>query len=150
MLGVVVWFAFNSHFSAWYGSEVSYVAPVYAGVNMEGKVEAMKEDILNRLMACESAGHSEDAGIIVFDSNKEPSVGQLQFQRDTVRHFYKVLYDQEITRKDAVMIALDTAKARQLASDIIWKVDGGVYEWANCARKTGIVPEITTIKKLYE
>lgn len=147
----VAFFIFNSHFNAWYEAEtIEYVAPrvAYASISMEAKVEVLKEDILDRLMACESAGHSEEDGIIIFDSNNEPSIGQFQFQRDTVVHYYGTLYGKEITRKDAVVIAVDTEKARELAHDIIFGVQGGVFNWENCAESTGIVPEITVIKKL--
>lgn len=118
------------------------------GSTMEEKVATLKEDILNRIQACESAGHTEEDGIIIYDSNGAYSLGQLQFQRKTIQHFYQELYDQDISLKEAALIAFDTEKARALASDIIWKVDGGIWNWKNCADKTGVASEITVLKKL--
>jgi len=140
--------AFNIKFGNWYEKEISYVAPAYAGITMEAKVEVLKEDVLNRLMACESAGYSEDDGIVILDSNDKHSFGQFQFQKKTIQHYMDKLYGQKVTGKEAVLLALDTARARSLAEDIIWKEEGGIFNWENCAKKTGIVPDISVIKKL--
>ena len=150
LFGSVV--AFHVNFMDWMDQN-TYQAPVetvFAAVNMEARVEALKEDILTRLMECESAGYTEDDGIIIFDSNGAISAGQFQFQKKTVVHFFKELYGEDLTSKEALLIALDTAKARNLARDIIFTVDGGVYNWENCAKKIGIIPEITVLKKLAE
>ena len=143
----VLFIAFNLHFNSWYNNEISYVAPVYAGITMEYKVEAMKEGIVDKIQACESAGHTEDEAIIIID-NGQLSLGTFQFYRPTIIHYYQTLYNQDITMKEAAYIAFDDVKARQLAHDIIWNVEGGIYEWENCARKTGVVSEIEVIKKL--
>lgn len=140
------WYAHNQ---VSFEDEITFVAqPVFAGVTMEAKFDGYKESILDKLQACESAGHSDADGIIIFDANNEPSIGQFQFQRKTVQHYYKTLYAQDITRKEAVIIALDTEKARDLARDIIFKVKGGVFNWQNCANSTGIIPKIEVIKEL--
>ena len=118
--------------------------------NLGIKVNELKGEVLDALKKCESAGHSEDDGIIIFDSNGAISAGQFQFQKKTVVHFFKELYGEDLTSKEALLIALDTAKARNLARDIIFTVDGGVYNWENCAKKIGIIPEITVLKKLAE
>ena len=39
------------------------------------------------------------------------------------------LNDEKVTEVEAMLIALDSKQARQLASDIIFKVQGGVWEW---------------------
>lgn len=112
------------------------------------KLEALKADVVSRLLACESAGKSEDAGLIVFDSNSQASIGQLQFQIKTVQHFEKELHNRDISRKEAVLIALDTDQARALATEIIFEIDGGIWNWTNCANKHNLAPEIAVIKKL--
>ena len=147
ILGFVSIIAFNAHFNSWYDNEISYVAPVYAGITMEAKVEAMKESIIDKIQACESAGHTEEEAIIIID-NGQLSLGTFQFFRPTIIHYYQTLYNQEITMKEAAYIAFDDVKARQLAYDIIWDVEGGYKEWLNCSQKTGVVPEIEVIKKL--
>ena len=112
------------------------------------KIESLKEDVVTRLQKCESAGHSEEDGIIVFDSNNKASIGQLQFQKNTVMHYFKTLYGKDISSKEAVLIALDTEQARKLAKDIIFTTDNMVSDWLNCDKKLGLTPEVKLIKKL--
>jgi len=112
------------------------------------KIKALQADVIDRLLACESAGKSEDAGLIVFDTNNQASIGQLQFQIKTVQQYEKQLHGRDISRKEAIMIALDTDEARALATEIIFNVDGGIYNWQNCAIKHNLVNEIAVLKKL--
>lgn len=112
------------------------------------KLEALKQDVIDRLQACESAGKSEDAGLIIFDSNNQASIGQLQFQIKTVQHYEKVLHGRDISRKEAILIALDTPKARALATEIIFETQGGIWNWKNCADRHDLSAEVTIIKKL--
>lgn len=111
------------------------------------KIAELKADLVSRLSQCESAGHKEDDGIIIFDSNKVASVGTLQFQIKTVQHYYKTLYSMNITAKEAVLIALDHDKAAQLAEDIIFEADG-LKNWLNCANKLGLRAEVNAINRL--
>lgn len=113
------------------------------------KVDKLKEDIANQLMACESAGHTEDDGIIIFDSNNKASIGNFQFQKNTVIHYYKVLYGKTITPKEAVLIALDTDKARKLAIDIMFTTKNKAgKDWVNCDAKHKLDAQIDLVKKL--
>jgi hypothetical protein len=50
--------------------------------------------------------------------------------------------------KEAVLLALDGEQAQQLASEIIFNVDGGINNWYNCSTKLGLNAEVTAIKKL--
>lgn len=150
--GQIAGFIFALYVAAQIGSNV-FPSTVYATrdvpVNVfPQKMDELKNDVVTRLMACESGGYSEEDGIIIFDSNKQASIGQAQFQKKTVIHFYQKLYNKDISAKEAVVIALDEDKARQLAKDVIFKVDGGVDNWYNCAKKLGLHGEIAVIKKL--
>ncbi len=62
------------------------------------------------------------------------SWGVLQFKIPTVQFYYKKLYDKELTEMEAMLVALDEKKASKLAEDIIFKVDGGVWEWAGAQK----------------
>ena len=75
------------------------------------EIEALKDDVVGRLIKCESEGHSEADGIIVFDVNRVPSIGQFQFQRKTVQHYVREIEGRAITGKEAIEIALDTEYA---------------------------------------
>ncbi len=116
--------------------------------SMPQRLEELKSDVVAKISKCEAAGHKEDDGIIIFDSNAKASIGQMQFQVKTVQHYYKTLYGQDITPKEAVLIALDEQKAKALAKDIMFTSNNGATDWLNCATKLGVGPEIAVIKKL--
>lgn len=116
--------------------------------NLEAKVNQIKSETLSVLKSCESAGHSEDDGIIIFDSNAKASIGQLQFQKATVIYYYKLLYGKTISGKDATLIALDTDKALTLAQDIIFKNGTGDREWVNCFAKHKLNDRVKMVKIL--
>jgi hypothetical protein len=112
------------------------------------KIETAKNDVIDRLAQCESGGHKADDGILVFDTNNKASIGELQFQKDTVRHYVKKLYGKDITGREAVIWALDTEKARQLAKDIIFTTENGVgADWVNCDRWHGLSARVELIKE---
>lgn len=133
-------------------TNIEYTAPQVKAVvkdTLTDKVVQLKGEVLDTLMSCESRGYENEDGIIIFDSNKEPSIGQFQFQRDTVVYYYKALYGKEITRKDAIIIALDADKSRDLAEDIIFQDKGkGVNNWYNCNKKHNLKAKIDVIKEL--
>ena len=114
------------------------------------KINELKAEVLDLLMKCESEGYTEATGLIVYDSNKVPSIGQYQFQKATIVAYYKKLYNQDITGKEAILIALDTDKARKLASDIIFTLeeDKGINNWYNCNKKNGLSAKVEIINKL--
>lgn len=118
------------------------------------KVEEIKKEAIDKLKDCESSGYSEDDGIIIFDphaTNKKveaPSLGQFQFKKATVIHYYKTLYNKVITGKEAVIIALDTDKAEKLATDIIFTTDKGYTNWINCSNKIGLKITVDMVNKL--
>lgn len=157
-----VWFAFTALTLA-YGFGSLQLGVVHAE-NIETKVvdltpqkiEALKADVVDRLEACESAGHKEDDAIIMYDNNQAGtlkgknvwSLGQLQFKVPTVQHYVKIRDGKQITQKEAVLLALDRTEARALASYVIFETDKGINNWLNCANKLGLHSEITIIKKL--
>lgn len=113
------------------------------------RIQNLKEGVANQLMKCESAGYSENDGIVIFDSNAKPSIGQFQFQKNTVIHFYKTLYGKTITQKEAVLIALDTDKAKALAIDVMFKTTNKAgKDWVNCTKKYDLDKQIDLIKKM--
>lgn len=131
--------------------------PVIGEVDtMPAKIEALKDEVVNDLAKCESAGHTEDDAIVIFDNNKAgtlkrkdiPSFGILQFKVSTVQHYKKLIDGEVLTNKEAIILALEADRAQKLAKDIIFTVDGGIYNWQNCATKHGLVDKVTIIKKL--
>ena len=116
--------------------------------NLGPKVAELKNALLDNLEKCESSGFSESDAPIIFDTNNKASIGTFQFQKSTVIHYYKTLYGKTITPKEATLIALDSTKARELASEIIFTTEKGVSNWLNCANKLNLSSEIKFIKKL--
>lgn len=115
---------------------------------LEVRIDTLKDKVVSDIQKCESAGHKESDGLIVFDSNKKASLGTMQFQIDTVIHYYSVLYKQKITKKEAALIALDDEKATSLAKDIMFKDSKGWRNWFNCGTKIGAGNQIEIIKNL--
>ena len=143
-------------FSSWLDKEnassnLTYLAapPVYAAVTMESKVEDLKESSLDRLAACESAGKKEADGIAILDSNNVGSYGPFQFQRKTVMHSEQLRTGKSINGRDAIILALQGDKARELAKWIIFDTKAGVAnDWVTCSKKLGLQSEVDIIKKL--
>lgn len=114
-----------------------------------GKIEKLKNDVVNKIRSCESAGSNEDAGLIVFDSNNKASIGTMQFQVNTIIHYYKTLYGRTITPKEAVIIALDDNKAGELAKMIMFTTNNKAgKDWVNCTNRYDIDKQIDLIKNL--
>lgn len=115
------------------------------------KIDSLKNGVVEKIRKCESAGYKETDGVIVFDTNNKASIGTMQFQVNTVIYYTKKLYGKDITRKEAVLIALDDKLAGDLARDIMFKTSSMAQkDWTNCARKLNSDAEIKIIKSLEE
>jgi len=98
----------------------------------------------------------ENGDIVTYDPPKGSykckedfaSFGKYQFKVCTVTGYYKKLYKQDITRKEAVLIALDETKAEKLARDIIFTQSGGINNWYNTANKYNLREQLAIIKTL--
>ena len=130
------------------GFQVASVHSIWVPDAIVLTIEQIKNKALDEIQACESAGHSEEDGIIIFDSNSKASIGQYQWQKTSVQHYYKTLYGQTISSKEAVIIALDTEKARKLTHDVIFTTEKGWTNWTNCGKKIGIVKTLELLKQL--
>lgn len=134
------------------GSEF-FGKPVYAEKivltdSLGKKIEELKRGVVADIQKCESAGHKEDDGIIIFDSNEKASIGTMQWQKASVIHYYKKLYKQDITSKEAVLIALDDKRAESLAYDVIFTEKEGWRNWFNCGVKIEVKRTLDIISKL--
>lgn len=120
--------------------------------NLPAKIEVLKEEVLKDLSTgCEIKGFKPEDGVIIFDTNGKASIGAFMFQKSTVVHYYKVLYQKDITGQEAVAIANDHERAKQLASDIIFTHKNGVgKDWVNCDKKLGLTAKVNLIKKLMQ
>lgn len=131
-----------------------YIFPVKAYAtnifvdNLTPKIDELKEKAVSTIRDCERAGHSEDDGILIFDSNNKASIGTYQYQKATVIYYYHTLYNKTITPKDAVLIALDDDKAHDLTKDVLFKTKNGTSNWYNCSVKHNIKQQVAVINEL--
>lgn len=116
--------------------------------NLTGKVNQLKGELVQDIRNCEGGGYVEDDGLIIFDSNKVASIGVYQFQKKTVIHYYKQFYNQELTGKEAILLALDEEKANELATKIIFEAENGLSNWYNCSKKINGQGRLNIIKEL--
>jgi hypothetical protein len=116
--------------------------------NLTVRVDQLKGEIVEDIKNCESKGYKESDGLIVFDSNNKASIGTFQFQKDTIRYYYKKLYGREISGKEAIIIALDDTLARNLTKDILFSSENASDNWLNCSKKLDIENRLKLIKKL--
>lgn len=102
-----------------------------AELPMISTVDEMKADVLDRLAECENPKGKP----IVFDTNGVASVGQYQWQPHSFQHYWEKMTGIALSEKEAVIYALDDAKARRLAEYVIFETDKGPgKDWINCSR----------------
>jgi hypothetical protein len=114
------------------------------------KVEGLQNEVLADLAKCESGGSKEPDGILLLDTNDEISIGRYQFQRPTVKHFMKSLFDKEVNNVEAIAIATDQEQATELAREILFTVDTGHRHWLNCSNKLDLKTRINLINSISE
>lgn len=119
------------------------------------KIDSLEKALVENLRKCESAGFNEDYGLVTYDpkqgganNDKAMSYGTLQFKKATVIYYYKSLYKQEITGKQAILIALDDEKAGKLAQDIIFTSKNLADDWLNCSNRLSLESQIKAIKAI--
>jgi len=144
----------------WVENEL-YVAPeavqavqeafvAHADETMESKVERMKDEIVEEIAKCESGGVKEPDATILLDSNNQMSIGSWQWQIKSVQHYIKKFEGRDITRVEAIQIAVDHEKAQALATRVMFEEKDGVLNWYNCAKKTNAQTKIQVLLDLLQ
>lgn len=155
---LVLWFVFFIAVSLFIGSNlktrVVYQKEQVILDNLTKKINQLKGEMLRDLKQCESAGITEENGLVTFDPHPTkkqvqiPSFGSYQEKKSFIQYYYKTLYNKDITGKEAILIALDDEKAGELASDVIFKTDKGLSNWYNCSKKHNLESRLNIIKEL--
>ena len=114
----------------------------------ELKVEALKYEVVDDLAKCETRGVKEPDAAIILDSNDEMSIGSWMWQIKSVQHYVKVFEKRDITRVEAIRIAIDHDQARELTKKVIFEDSKGIWNWANCAKKHSFEDRVEIIKRL--
>ncbi len=112
------------------------------------KVTEVQNKIVADIKTGESHSLPESAGLIVFDTNHVASIGNFQFQVKTIQHYYKKFYGQNISQKEAILIALDDTKSTQLAHDILFKEKNGWSNWYNTSKKYNIESRLNLLASI--
>lgn len=123
-------------------------ATAMANEIMQGRIDNFKGVILSDLAKCETNGVKDPDGAIILDTNKKMSIGRYQFQRETIIYYYKKFYGQTITNSEAIAIAIDPIKAKNLASKILFSEPKGVDNWLNCSNKLDLSTKVGILKTL--
>ncbi len=122
--------------------------------SLTSKIDSLKNDVVNQIAECETGNANQDTAIVKYDNNSHgtlkgkniASIGVLQFKVDTVQMFWKQLHKEELSNYEATLLALDNERAKSLAKEAIFELQGAVFHWT-CASKD-IVEEVKIIKKL--
>lgn len=112
------------------------------------KVKGLQDEVLADLAHCESGGIEEPDATIILDVNGRMSIGRFQWQRESVMHYFKKLYDEEISRVEAIKIAIDQERATELTRTVLFTEEGGWTNWRNCGNKLGIASRIDLINRI--
>lgn len=115
----------------------------------QDKIEALKDSVLEKLSACESAGHKESDGVIIMDTNNKLSIGQFQWQISSVKHYYKLMTGKSLTSKEATILALDKEESKKLAKYVAFSTKNKIgKDWANCNNKYKLDMQVDMIKSM--
>lgn len=120
-----------------------------SGEMYQEKVEALKDAVMAKLSQCESAGHKESDGLIIMDTNNKLSIGQYQWQVSSVQHYYKLMTGKDISKKDAIILALNETEARKLAKYVAFETKNKIgKDWVNCNSKHNLDVQVDMIKSM--
>lgn len=115
----------------------------------EVRIDMLEYEVVDSLAKeCETKGVKEPDAAIILDSNEQMSLGAWMWQIKSVQHYVKLFEDRDINRVEAIQIAIDHNKARELTRKVIFEDEKGVWNWANCAKKLDLEAQVKLIKKL--
>ena len=131
--------------------------------SLQKKTEELKQRLLDDLKTAEIKGYEHLDVVMVFDPLKKDlercrqvggvrlycySFGDYNFKIATVQYYSEKFNQYTPTDKEALDIALDKTKARELAYQIIFNEVGGIYNWSNSAKKINAIERINFIREL--
>jgi hypothetical protein len=125
---------------------------------LKEKVEQLKWNLIDDLVKIESP---KGTPLLIVDAPKgnykcaedKYSFGKLMFKPCTVIGVYKLYYGKTLTREEAIAIAINEEKSKELAYDMIFNTkvgDKGIDHWYNSARKNNgdLLKQLKLIKEL--
>lgn len=141
----IAWFvpkqiAYNNYANA------QVIAPTIIDKTPE-KIIKIQDTMLDELsLGCEVKGVTEPDSALLLDSNNQMSIGRFQFQIKTIQYYTKRFENVELNRHDAIVLALDATKSKELARKIIFDGNGLEGNWLNCSNAHQLSKEVEVIK----
>lgn len=134
----------------------------------QAKIEDLKNKVMDKLMDCERFTYKDEDGLVTYDPTDaqftksistgtkqtvvdkgEMSYGLFQFKKSTVVYFMEMKTGKKITKKEALLIALDTDKAKELAKYVAFETKNKIgKDWYNCNVKYGLDAQVDIIKSM--
>ena len=105
------------------------------------KVEQMKTQLIEDI-----AKKENEIGVpAIPDDNKrgtlplkdKVSYGCMMYKISTVQLHYKTLYKKSLTDQEAATLAMDCTKAKALAKDAIFGIQGALWNWSVATKEMG-------------
>lgn len=145
-----------------YVSRIVYPVTVYEikkevvqDKSLENKISELENKLVEDIFIKESGGNTEDDALITFDPNpkdsriEKASVGGCQFKIPTMQEQYIKYYGVQLTRKEAVMIALDDMKCKEVMHKTIFAEQYGWQKWyTTCTQKIDCKARLAVISEL--
>ena len=149
-------FIFALYFVYLTGTQAGKQTIIYEGeaqvINtMPQSIAELKARTINKLAEqCETKGIEEPDAAIILDSNNKMSIGRYMWQIESVQHYAKLLYNQELSRKEAILIALDEGKINlgELTTKVMFDIQEGYEEWHTCSELLELDKEVEIINSL--
>lgn len=122
--------------------------------NLTEKINQLKGELIKDIFYAESGGHSEDDALITWDPNPKhksveiASIGNCQWKIPTLQESYLKHYGIELTRKAAVLIALDDEKCKEVMTKVIFDEVDGWRKWYNSGVKVKALERLKVINEL--
>lgn len=122
--------------------------------NLAGKIDQLKGELILDIFDNERAGHTEEDALITWDPNPKhkkveiASIGNCQFKIPTLQESYLKYYGEELTRKEALLLALDDEKCKELMTKVIFGEENGWQKWYNSGLKVNAKGRLEIIREL--
>lgn len=120
---------------------------------ISSKITQLEDEVLDTLAKCETGGVEEPDGAILYDRAanndvRRMSIGRYMFQRRTIQHYIKTFEGREISKAEAITIAITPELSTELARKIIFTTENGHKNWFNCSKKHDLPGKIDLINQL--
>lgn len=122
--------------------------------NLSSKIDQLKGELIKDIFDNERAGNSEEDALVTWDPDpKRPSVevasiGSCQWKIPTLQESYLKHYGEQLTRKGAILIALDDEKCKEVMTKVIFGEENGWRKWFNSGVKVKAQQRLEVIREL--